>query len=262
MSPIKIHGWDVSLNHGAFVELVDGKLSNFWYYTDTASSAERGKEHGFRLKLPDHDDRQVRSIHRLAWLENFIDKKILMPNMPDYIGLEDYAIRAEQGAHYLGEIGGIARILTWFRGVKLRLHDPTSVKMFVAHDGTCQKDLIERSVAKRWGQDFSKFNPPPPKREGQKQNRRTSEDLADAYGIAMMVWTEVLLRSGDLTMNKLHEKEVRVFNRVTKTYPINLLDRDWIANPEGVKTTHGEPVCSVCGSRKCCLAKKPKVEAK
>ena len=62
-------------------------------------------------------------------------------------------------------------------------------------------------------------------------------------------------------MDKLHEKEIRVFNRVTKTYPINLLDRDWIVNPDGVKTTHGEPVCSVCGSRKCCLAKKAKVKA-
>jgi Holliday junction resolvasome RuvABC endonuclease subunit len=261
---IKVHGWDISLNHGAMVELTDGELSNFWYYTDLAGSAAKSKKRGHRID-PDIfkiKDKHVRQMQRLAWLEHFMDKKVLMPSMPQYVGIEDYAIRAEQGAHYLGEVGGIARILCWFRGINMRLHDPTSVKMFTAHDGTCQKDAVTRAVEKRWGMDFSSLDQPlaqPTKKTpNPKKNMQTSEDLSDAYSIAQLVWTEYQLRQGLIKLSDLHEKEVRVFNRTTKTYPINLLDREWIVNPDGVPTPHNEPVCDVCGSRKCCLAKKKK----
>lgn len=257
-SPVIIHGWDVSLNHSAFVELTDGEMTGYWYITDIASSADKSKEHGIRIKVGD-EERGIKSVRRLAFIEHVMDKTILMPRMPHYVGIEDYAIREEQGAHYLGEIGGIARILCWFRGVKFRLHDPTSVKMFAAHDGTCQKDEVERAVFERWGIDFGPYNPPlakpTVKNAHPKQNRRTSEDLADAFAIAQMVWAEVRLRRGDITLSSMHEKEVRVFNRVTKTYPVSLLDREWIHNPDGTPTPHGEPVCPRCGSRRCCLAK-------
>ena len=107
--------------------------------------------------------------------------------------------------------------------------------MFTTHDGTAQKDLVERSVKSRWKADFSKYNPPRAASRGgkqPKQNRTTSEDLADAYALAMMVYTEVLIRSGNTLMKELHPKEVQVFNRVTKTYPVNLLDREWLYDSE------------------------------
>lgn len=256
----RIIGADVSLNHGAFVLIEDGAIKNWLYYTDAAGSAERSKKHGRRVPVSKHPDRQVRQMERLAWIENLIDKEILMSWKPDYIGIEDYALRAEQGAHQLGEVGGIARILCWFRGIPLRLHDPISAKMFVTHDGTAQKDLVEQRVSERWDVDFGDFNTPTPKATAKKpnpsQNRRTSEDLADAYGISQLVWTEVRLRNGTLAMKELHEKEIRVFQRITKTYPINLLDREWIHNPKGTPTPHGEPVCPTCKSRECCGAKK------
>lgn len=260
-----VHGWDLALNHAGFVELTDGVMTDFQYVTDLAASAGRSKEHGIRLPLFKSKDRQQRAMERLAWWEHFIDKKLLIARQPNYVGIEDYALDASHGAHYKGELGGIARILCWFRGISFRLHDPISIKMFTTHDGTVRtKDEVERKVLKRWKQDFSKFNQPlaKPKTTGKhagkqpKENRTTSEDLADAYAIAMLVWTEVLLRRGELKMSILHEKEVRVFNRVTKSYPVNLLDREWLTNPDGgTKTPHGEPVCSKCGSRRCCLAK-------
>jgi len=264
MTKTVVHGWDISLNHGAMVELTDGELTNFWYYTNMAGSAAKSKKRGHRIP-PEFDkipDRHIKMMARLAWLEHFMDKKVLMPSLPEFVGIEDYAIRAEQGAHYLGEVGGIARILCWFRGAKMRLHDPTSVKMFTAHDGTCQKDEIQRAVEKRWDKDFSHLDQPPAKPTAKNPNPRpnktTSEDLADAFAIAQMVWTEVQMRRGDIELKSLHEKEIRVFNRVTKTYKVSLLDREWIHNPDGVPTPHGEPVCTTCGSRRCCLAKKSK----
>lgn len=252
--PIRVMGIDLSLNHGAFVELTDGELSGYWYVTEYAGCADKSKL-GTRMppELFKYKDPNERNLRRLVWWEHYLDKQVLMRRQPHYVGIEDYALDSRQG-HMKGELGGIARILCWFRGIKLRLHDPMSVKMYVAHDGTCQKDEIERAVQERWGVDFGHVNmPKPPK--AKRQNRTVSEDLADAFGIAQMIWAEVQLRSGDLMLNQLHKKEVQVFNRVTKTYPVSLLDRDWIHNEEGTKTPHGEPVCSKCGSRRCCLAK-------
>jgi Holliday junction resolvasome RuvABC endonuclease subunit len=236
-----VHGWDLALNHSGFVELENGELSNFWYFTTEAGAAKKSKKHGFRLILPTAakmKDKQQRAMERLTWNENFIKEHILSRN-PDYIGIEDYAVRADQGAHQLGEMGGVARMLVWHSGSKLRLHDPISIKMFAAHDGTASKDEVERMVEKRWDCDFSKYNQPiskPTKKNPDpKENRTVSEDLCDAFAIAKLVWTEVQLRAGKILLSDLHEKEVRVFNRVTKSYPVSLLGREWLKNPEPKK---------------------------
>ena len=103
---VKVIGMDLALNHGGFVQLVDGELDDFWYITDRAASAALSKEHGIRLKLLKSKDKQMRAIHRLAFLEKVLDQRILVPNQPDLVGIEDYALGMDQGAHYMGEIGG------------------------------------------------------------------------------------------------------------------------------------------------------------
>jgi len=238
-----VQGWDVSLNHGAIVELEDGELNDFWFWTTVASSTKKSDGHGSRLILLKTDDKHLKSVHRLCWIRDYL-QRVPLARKPDYIGIEDYAIRVEQGAHYLGEGGGVARIACWDNNVRFRLHDPVTVKMFAAHDGTAQKDSVERAVKSRWKADFSQCNPPiATAKEGSKnspkQNRTTSEDLADAYAIARMVHVEVLIRSGNMLMNQLHPKEVQVFNRVTKTYPVNLLNREWVyKGDEGIRMTN------------------------
>jgi len=225
---------DISLNHGAIVQLRDGDLDGFFYYTDKAGAADRSKEHGFRVEVPTptkQPDKQIRAAIRLDWVSRWIDR-VGLSQQPDFAGLEDYAIGADQGAHYLGEIGGQARRLLWLRGVRYRLHDPIAGKLFVAHDGTAQKDLIERCVLDRWGVDFSAYNAKKGKSK-KEPSRQTSEDLADAYGMAQLVWTEYQLRKGLIKLKSLHEKEIQVFNRATKAFPINVLGREWIHNPAG-----------------------------
>ncbi len=235
-SVVRVVGCDLSLNHAALVTLTDGVLTDFRYYTDLASSAAASSR-GTRLPSAKTKDRQVRMVQRLAFIHEFLSKHLTTPQKPHYVGLEDYAIRMEQGAHYLGEAGGLARLICWRLGVRLRLHDPTSVKMFTAHNGTAKKPAVEAAVKERWGVDFSALNPPKPKPTPKnpepRQNRQTSEDLADAYAIAKLVWIEYLLRAGDALTSDLHPKEIQVFNRVTKTYPLNLLSREWI-HPEAV----------------------------
>jgi Holliday junction resolvasome RuvABC endonuclease subunit len=225
---IRVHGFDLALNHGAIVELDDGDLKNFWFWTDKAAQANR--KHGTRLFFPGKvKDRQVKAMIRLAFVRDFLTA-IVKHRKPEFVGIEDYAIRAEQGAHYLGEVGGPARLICWDAGAKLRLHDPTSLRMFATLNGNAPKDAVEPAVKERWGVDFSNVRVKKKRKDGTvDEDFTTSGDLADAYAVARLVWTEVQIRSGDLSLKDLgHDKERQVFNRITKTYPINLLDREWI----------------------------------
>lgn len=230
-----IVGIDLSLNHGA-ATLLDGK-GNFVdcaYFTQNAGSAKQAEPPvATRLRVQDkkREENQQYKMWRLCWVRTWLETIVLDRWKPKYVGIEDYALRVENGAHQMGEIGGIARMLCWDRGVHFRLHDPISVKMFATHDGTAQKDLVERKVKEKWGLDFSKYNGPPPKKGT--ASRCTSEDLADAVAIAKLVRMEIQLRSGKLAMSVLHAKEVQVFNRITNSYPTNLLGREFIVNKDG-----------------------------
>jgi Holliday junction resolvasome RuvABC endonuclease subunit len=221
--PIVVRGYDVSLNHGACVQLRDGKLDRYWYFTTSAGCAKRSP-YGERLKLAKDDDPQRKGIARLAWIRTWVAGTC---DDSGAIGIEDYAVGKARRAHYMGEVGGTARLVFWDLGAPFRLHDPTSVKMFVTHNGAASKDEVEGAVRDRWGADFSKYNAPAPK--GRVQSRQTSEDLADAFSVAMLVHTESCLRAGRLQLDDLaHDKERQVFLRVTKSYPVNLLGREWI----------------------------------
>lgn len=219
--PIVVAGWDVSLNHSAMIQLTDGELSDFKFITDRAGDSQTSKR-AVRLQVP-KDIRDAKDKHRInMWRLNFITDQFWkwLSNTPDYVGIEDYALRAEQGAHQMGEAGGAARLTCYKAGIPFRLHDPTSVKMFIAHDGSCGKDEVKHAVSERWDMEFEQFDTG--------KSEQTSEDLADAYGIAQMVWLEYQLRHGLIALSDFHPKEIRVFHRVTKYQPVCLLERGWI----------------------------------
>lgn len=226
-----VHGWDLSLNHAGMVELEDGEPSWFRYVTSQAGAANKSKKHGVRLKLgvpSKFKDKQHLNAIRIAWWERFI-WDVLEERKPDFVGIEDYALDLSQGAHYLGELGGIARLMLMIHKIPFRLHEPQTVKMFTAHNGNAGKNQMERAARERWGLDFREFNQPVKANAKKGPDTTVCEDLADALSVAKLVWAEVQIRRGDMTTNDLgHEKEIQVFNRVTKAYPVNLLSREWI----------------------------------
>jgi Holliday junction resolvasome RuvABC endonuclease subunit len=229
-------GIDLALNHSAFVELIDGELGRFWYVTDRLESFKKGKKQGrsVLLKVPTKD-KDTSELWRLSWWRGFLPAFIETVH-PNYIGLEDYAFAAKGRVYQIGELGGLARLGLWDSGVKFRLYDPDSVKMFVAHDGHADKQMVRTAVKGRWGIDFDQYDyTSKPNKKFPEGTRitQTSEDLCDAYAVARLVWTEILLRDGTLTMKELHEKEIQAFNRVTKAYPTNILGREFIQRPRG-----------------------------
>ena len=232
---IKVLGADLGLNHAAFVELVDGDLGRFWYVTDKLESFKKGKKQGraVLLKVP-KEPKDTSELWRLSWWRGFIPAFIETVG-PTYIGIEDYAYGASMRAHQIGELGGTARLAFWDSGLPFRLHDPLSVKLFATFDGGADKSMVEQAVRERWCVDFGEFNymtKPNKKHPNGRVNRQTSEDLSDAYAVAKLVWTEVQLRCGAINLSDLHPKEIQVFNRTTKHYPINILGREFVRCPE------------------------------
>lgn len=213
----RILGADVSLNHSGFVLLDDGgELIDYAFITEKAGDASRNKAHATRWKQPvKAKDNELKRVVRLAWLDQVI-RNVYERMAPDLIVLEGYAFDTH-GAHQMGEVGGLARLLAWQWGCPQRWHDPLTVKMYACHKGNAKKGEVQEAVETRWGADFSHCG------------SQGKEDLCDAYVLAHMGLTEARLRSGDLALNQLHPKELQVFNRTTRKAPVNVLGRGWIS---------------------------------
>lgn len=223
----KILGIDLSLNHAGFVQLNErAEIDRYLVVTDVqgaARSAPKGR--GLFLGKVKAEDRQAVQMARLMWWEAFLSK-LLDEWEPTHVVVEDYAMRADSNAAYnIGEQGGLIRLVALRHGCFLRLHDPMSVKMFGADNGTATGREVADVATARWKLDFANCNPPPAPRG---QNTVPEEDLCAAYVLARMGWTEHQVRSGALALNTLESKQIQVFNRVTKANPVNLLGREWL----------------------------------
>lgn len=213
-------GADISMNHGAFVFLLDGKLKDYQYVTDRQKVAKKAKAHGTYLPHSRVKDMHERSLRRLEFWGGYLYD--LLEAMPAYVGVEDYAYRVSQHAHQIGEVGCLLRLQSWYHGAKIRFHDPSTVKLFAAYDGSADKTEMAFQVQQRWPetQEFARYV------DG--KYRYVAEDLCDAYAVAQLVWREVQLRRGEIILKSLHAKEIQVFNRVTQRWPSNILDREWV----------------------------------
>ena len=220
---IKVLGVDASLNKTGLVELTDGVMTNYWFMTNDKSIYKKiGAEHALFYGVDDKDvDRQKAAILRLVAVERLFST-FLASHTYDFIGMEDYALGMSRGAHQLGELGGLFRMLLYKNGVPFRLHDPNTIKMFTTDNGSADKDLMKEAIKVAYNVvfNFDKLT--------DKQNADVSEDLADAFAIAQLTWTEYRLRKGEVALSSFSEKQIQAFNRVTKYHPVNLLGRDWL----------------------------------
>jgi len=53
-------------------------------------------------------------------------------------------------------------------------------------------------------------------------------DIHDAYALMQLCKQEIDLRAGKAYLQDLDEHEIRVFNRTSHMYPVNILGREWI----------------------------------
>ena len=207
---------DLSLNHAGFVELAgDGKMTWHSYVCDKLKDV---RKNGKRLPLTKTKDRQQRNTDRLRWWGTYM-LDMIAARPPAYVGIEDYAPNARSNSTYqIGELGGLVRYSLLAHGVRLRFHDPLSVKMYVTQSGASTPEEVAEAVLTRWPETWHWANLP----EGPKL------DLCVAYGVARMVLDEIKIRSGELQTKELSAKELQVFLRTTKANPVNILGREFI----------------------------------
>lgn len=218
-----ILGLDLSLNHSGAVALDEsGKLSGYWFVGNRKGAVDRSSGSGTRLpprtKGMDADQHQLDRIGFYAdWLWMLIRE-----TGAEYAGVEGYAYAAVSNSSYqYGELGGEARRVLTKASCLVRIHDPLSVKMFGAVKGNATPDQVLEAVPWEYREEWLHM-------EHGLKGQQAAEDLAAAFWIARMVWTEIEVRAGRILLSDLEEHQVRVFNRVTKAYPVNLLGRDWL----------------------------------
>jgi hypothetical protein len=55
-----------------------------------------------------------------------------------------------------------------------------------------------------------------------------TSDIVDAYFISILLLLEIKLRKGIIQLRNLSEEEISIFNRCTKSNPVNILDRSFL----------------------------------
>lgn len=216
-------GADVSMNHGGFVYLDEaGEMTAYRFVTDRLKTARKSAAHGTHMPTSKIRDMHARGLVRLSFWTTYFTN-ILEP--AEYVGAEDYAYRMPMNAHQIGEVGGQFRLKAWLRRKKIRFHDPSTVKMFAAYDGSADKREVAHFAKQRWpeAKKFERYS----HETARGAFTEVEEDLCEALAIAKLVWLEIQLRAGVVKLSDLHTKEIQVFNRTTDRWPVNILGREW-----------------------------------
>lgn len=224
-------GIDLSLNHAGFVCLRCDTLRvrKAIYVTASTAAIKKAADKVEALRIPNwQNERKRRSdvdFARLVWWHKALRLLSRDPifSRANYVGIEGYTFRGTKRGftyqHAYAEIGGAARFI--FRNRNVRIHDPLSVKLYGSGSGHIETKDLKRAVKEKWDVAFSRF-------DGPAKTAPPSEDLTVAYVLARMVAVEYLVRVGIVRTHELEETELRVFNRVTKSNPVNVLAQDWL----------------------------------
>lgn len=209
-------GIDQSATGTAAVALDDrGRLIDQVFYADTKTQAARHRSAGavepVKVRAADEIGRTARLEHIRATLARFV-AQFQNPTA----ALEGYAFARQAFVHSLGEVGAVVRLVLWDASIPFRVYDPQAVKIFATNRGNADKEQMIEAVQRKWGLDYMEF--------GQKPSGAAG-NLADAFTIARMVYTELRVRSGEVELKALPEEERRVFLRTTKQQATNVLDQ-------------------------------------
>jgi hypothetical protein len=142
-----------------------------------------------------------------------------------HIALEDYAYGGSGNITDLAEFCGFVKLKQYSDNKKLRVYDIPSIKMFATTFGNSDKLSMYQAFLKENAlkPDISKM-PVVAKGNGVSP----TSDIVDAYWISRFLQLELKLRKGLVQLKDLDETKIKLFNRVTKAQPQNLLATDFI----------------------------------
>ncbi len=133
------------------------------------------------------DPKKLTGPNRLAFMRARLSE-LLDFVQPRYVCYEDYAYGAPQGAHQLGELGGVLRLLLWERGIDVFYVSPLGLKKAIVGKGNADRGKNNRHKPEMRAALLAKFG------YDLEQN-----DEADAFGL--MVLGEIRFGVGPLPLS-------------------------------------------------------------
>lgn len=232
-------GCDISLNHGGFCFLDDcGKVIDWKFFHDVKKYVTADPNHGVltNMKKGPEETSHAYDMRRIAHYREMFCQHILgeldVTYLPDvYYSIEGYAMgmgsKNTNRLLQIAELTGVVKNTIYGCGSKMRIHDPKTVKLFACH-GSANKIEMREAAAQNG------FEIPDNLFKVKKSKGRPDDldgpgtDVIDAYWLGQMLVLELRLRDGLIVMSDLPHNQIKVFNRVTKTYPVNVLARPFI----------------------------------
>lgn len=236
-------GCDISLNHGGFCWFdVDGQVVEWKFFHDVKKYISAEPTHGVftgMKKRPDETSHAY-DVRRLVNYLGMFNSHVLCTHVPNrsgelYFSIEGYAIG--QGSKntnrllQIAELTGTLKNQIYTYGGLMRIHDPKTVKMYACH-GSATKTVM-REAASQDGFELpdslfkvKKVKGKPDDLDG------PGTDVIDAYWLGKMLVMELKLRAGEAKVSDLPPHQIQMFNRVTKTFPVNVLCRPFVGDDE------------------------------
>jgi Holliday junction resolvasome RuvABC endonuclease subunit len=246
MNNLAIIGIDYSLNHvGLYLSALNNpEISEFFFLSTVKKDIKNAEAYShisatLLSKKEDTTDRDVYAYlrqrestqHILGYLSGAIKRHgYRLEN--SIVAIEGYAYSSRSGSLFqIAEACGHLKNQLCEFGARIRIYDPTSLKLFAVNNGDATKKLMTDSAIKYINipQEFYKAT------KRKKRNKLIDDysgigtDLADAYFLNRMLTCEMNIRNGIIDIKDLSDNERQIFLRTSKSYPTNLLTRDFIS---------------------------------
>ena len=227
-----VFGLDCSVNHAGLVMLKDGVVYDAWFVTDVAKNRELAFDGvSFqdiqltpKTKWEKLNEGCYESYRRQLVTESIVNcimNQCISHGSKASVAIEDYAFLARNNSMTkIAEITGTIKSRLYKEGIQVRLHEPTVVKKWATGSGIGTKRMVYNAVVKAGFKIPEAYV-----KEGKKDIDGVATDIADAYVLADMLHTELMVRSGSKTIQELPANHRDCFLRVTKMNPVNLLSR-------------------------------------
>jgi len=231
-------GCDVSLNHGGFCFFDSkGEVCSWRFFHDVKKYVTAEPDHGVLtgMKKGKDETSHAYDVRRAFNYRNLFAEHILRA-VPDglrdaYFSVEGYAIHQGMSSTnrllQIAELTGLLKDQIYASSGKMRIHDPMSVKMFACHGRATKMEMREAAAENGFELPDTLFKAKKVKGKSDDVDG-PGTDVIDAYWLGKMLVTEMKLRSGILLMSDLPPNQIKIFNRVTKAFPVNVLARPFV----------------------------------
>jgi len=235
-----IVGCDTSLNHGGFCFFdYKGEVTGYRFFHNVKKYVTADPDHGVLTgmkKKPDETSLAY-DARRAANYCNLFYAHVVGGGVGPFalvnmcFSIEGYAInmgsKNTNRLLQIAELTGTLKDFIYRCSGMMRIHDPLTVKLFACHGKATKLEMRKAAVFDGLVLPDNLFTMKKVKGKGEDLDG-PGTDVVDAYWLGKMVVTEMKLRHGLILMSDLPENQIRVFNRVTKTYPVNILARPFI----------------------------------